>query len=645
MIFLNRSTYYRLVFLASIFSILTAHSVFAFDSLGECGNTQSKLYKPITEIQGVFTAAASDTDLASPIVDQWVVVEAVVTEDKTQSYQGFWLQQEDQPSKSSRASRGIFVYHKKANIKRGQRLRLLAQVVEYHGLTELKRVKALKVCANNQPIPKATPLALPVKSLVQLEALEGMRIVIKQELVVSDLFGAGYGFGSNGQFAISTRLYLQPTELYSAREIQSRNTQLDDRTLDYLLIDDGSSARFPALIPFPNSRGFSAKNPLHLGDRVTHISAILHSYDEHYILVPESKEGALDLTIKTAARPVRPSISKDANIVLASMNLENYFNGAPKSFAHRDIGFPTSRGAKTYAGFLLQTQKLVSALSTIDADIIALMELENDGYGQYSAIADLTRALNAQLKPDLHYRYIIPTQKRLGQDDISVGILYRNNNIKPSGKPFVLDSKSSIKYLNSQGRSKALFDDGYHRPTLLQKFSTKGQSFYIAVNHFKSKGRPCKSETEDSLQGHCNKERIKAAKALVSFIHRHTNDTAPVLIVGDLNSYSQEDPLSVFTKAGYKNLNEVDTLYSGERPFYSYSYQGYLGNLDHALANSAMIPFVRSIDSWHINSVEDSLLDYQTESNGQDYPTIDHYADPNAYRSSDHDPLVIGIEF
>lgn len=644
MICLNRSAYYLLVFLASITSIFTAHPIFAFDSLGECGNTQTKRYKSIMEVQGVFTAP-SDTDLASPILDQWVVVEAIVTEDKTQSYQGFWLQQEDQSLKSSSASRGIFVYHKNANIQRGQRLRLLAQVSEYHGLTELKRVKALKVCAYNQPIPKATPLALPVESLVQLEALEGMRIVIKQGLFVSDLYGAGYGFGSNGQFAISTRLYFQPTELYSAREVQSRNIQLDDRALDYLLIDDGSATRFPAFIPFPNKHGFSANHPLRIGDGISHISAILHSYDEHYILVPESKEGALDLIIKTAARPVQPSISKDANFVVASMNLENYFNGTPKSFAHRDIGFPTSRGAKTYAGFLLQTEKLVSALSTIDADVIALMELENDGYGQHSAIADLTRALNTRFKPSLHYKYIIPTQKRLGRDDISVGILYRKKDIKPLGKPFVLDSNSSIKYLDSQGRSKALFNDGYHRPALLQKFSNKGQSFYIAANHFKSKGRPCKSEKEDSLQGHCNKERIKAAKALVSFIHRHTNDSDPVLILGDLNSYSQEDPLSVFAKAGYKNLNEVGTLYSGKEQFYSYSYQGYLGNLDHGLANSAMIPFVRSIDSWHINSVEDSLLDYQTESNGQNYPTIDHYAAPNAYRSSDHDPLVIGIEF
>ena len=646
MIHLSRSFYYLLVLLASFISIIIpSSSAYASISLGECGDTQFKNYQSITEIQGTFTAAIGKASLASPLLNRWVVVEGIVTMDKTKTYQGFWLQQDDSLGGSDRVSRGIFVYHKKANIKRGQRLRLFAQVAEYHGLTELKRVKALKICGSAPSIPKATILVLPVKSLLELEALEGMRVVIRQPLIVSDLFGSGYGFGSNGQFAISTRLHLQPTELFSAQDIHSKKARLHEKKLDYLLVDDGSAMRFPAFIPFPNKQGFSANNPLRIGDGITHISAIVHSYGEHYILVPESVEGNLDVDIKMAARPLRANISKDANIVIASMNLENYFNGSPISLAHKDVGFPTSRGAKSYAGFLLQTQKLVSALSSINADVIALMELENDGYGKYSAIADLTRALNAQFEPSQHYQYIIPKQKKLGRDDISVGILYRNKTIKPLGKPQVLDSVSSVKYKNSQGKLKALFNDGYHRPALLQKFSREGQSFYIAVNHFKSKGRPCKSEVEDPLQGHCNKERTKAASALVSFIRHNTEDDAPILIVGDLNSYSQEDPLLVFAKAGFKNLNEVETLYSGHRPFFSYSYQGYLGNLDHVLANSAMLPFVRSIDSWHINSVEDSLLDYQTESNGQDYPSIDHYADPNAYRSSDHDPLVIGIEF
>lgn len=647
---LSRSFYFYLLLFLSLFSNLNQAG--ASNYLGSCGDTQFKSYRNISEVQGASVGSFDDNHWASPLVDQWVVIEGVVTLDKTKEYQGFWLQQESKNRVSNTASRGIFIYHKQATIKRGQRVRLLAQVAEYHGLTELKRVKALRVCASNVSIPKALSLVLPVKSVAELEALEGMRVILQQPLWVSDLFGAGYGLGSNGQFAISSRLHLQPTEQYSAEEIRSRKAYSLDKKLDYLLVDDGHAARFPEFIPFPNNKGFSANNPLRIGDKVNHISAIVHSYGEHYILVPDTSNTDTSVEIDTRPRPKQPRVSTRANLVVASMNLENYFNGAPQSFKSRDVGFPTSRGAKSYAGFLLQTQKLVAALETIDADVIALMELENDGYGEHSSIADLTRALNKKFDFSLQYKYITPIRKQLGRDEISVGILYRNQKIKPLGAVAVLDSSSSSQYKDDQGRFRALFNDGYNRPSLLQKFTSSKQSssrakqaFYLVVNHFKSKGRPCEVEAEDDLQGHCNIVRTHAALGVIDFINENAEDDIPVLVMGDLNSYSQEDPLLVLAKAGFKNLNNVAHIYSGSEPFFSYSYQGYLGNLDHVLANSAMLPFVRSIDSWHINSVEDSLLDYHTESNGQNHPSIDHYAEPDAYRSSDHDPLVIGIEF
>ncbi|CCK76907.1 hypothetical protein OLEAN_C27310 [Oleispira antarctica RB-8] len=648
--------------------------------IGFCGDTQFKRYKNISEIQGAHTASIVNKRWTSPFINQWVVVEGIVTLDKSKEYQGFWLQQDDSfrsvsnasSRTSQRASTGIFIYHKRATIKRGQRIRLLAQVAEYHGLTELKRVKALTVCASNVTLPSASLLNLPITSLAELEALEGMRVRINQNLVVSDLFGAGYGLGNYGQFAISSRLHFQPSELENAQRIrfvkehEQINSQIKSRKnikkLDYLLVDDGYSVRSPKFIPFPNNKGFSADNPLRIGDKLKKISAILHSYGEHYILIPESQAG--DIIINTQPRPKRPKISVQANIVVASMNVENYFNGSPLSHSKRNVGFPTTRGAKSYQHFVMQTQKLVAALATMNADVVALMELENDGYGEHSAIADLTRALNKQFSIDQQYRYIVsklgesdekdsgyktgPLYKKnlLGQDEISVGILYRSSKVEPIDAVSILDSTSSDKYHDSRERMQALFNDGYNRPSLLQQFSInrddfdkssadEEQTFYLAVNHFKSKGRPCRS-TIDTIQGNCNEERTRAALALGKFINKQVADTIPVLIMGDLNSYSQEDPLLALVAAGFKNLNTFNTLNKNRAnsPFFSYSFQGYLGNLDHALANKAMLPFIRSIDSWHINSVEDALLKYDTA-----------YAEPDAYRSSDHDPLVIGIQF
>ena len=644
--------------------------------MGTCGDANARDFRRITQIQGAFKSSSRQDSAnkrskdinhwPSPLKGQWVVTEGVVTLDKSSDYQGFWLQQAAESSvkktvkktdkhttkkryKAKAASSGIFVYHNSAKIKRGQTIRLLAQVDEYQGLTELKRVKQIEICAHNVKIPPAHELSLPVNSLAELEALEGMRVRINQNLNISDLYGAGYGLGNYGQFAISSQLHIQPTEMHRTDALrsgllskrgQSKEAQHFNKALDYLLVDDGFSQRSPAFIPFPNQHGFSAHNPLRIGDRIGPLNAILHSYGEHYILLPESLS---DISIRMQARPKHPKVATDANVIFTSMNVENYFNGNPRSSTKRDVGFPTARGAKTYDQFLLQTDKLVAALTTINADVIALMELENDGYGKYSAIAVLTQALNQRFPLAQQYRYIRPNRERLGRGAISVGLLYRHHAVEPIGAAKVLDSASSIKALplasNKQQGSKALFNEGYHRPSLLQSFKIKDsntqQQFTVVVNHFKSKGRPCRAEKKDPLQGNCNLQRLQAASALVTFIDNEVPDTSPVLLLGDLNSYSQEDPLLLLAKAGFHNLNIMNTQQqSGGPGFFSYSYQGYLGNLDHALANKAMRPFIRSIDSWQINSVEDSLLKYDGR-----------YAVPDAYRSSDHDPLVIGARF
>ena len=631
----NRSLFFLLVFIFSSFPYLAQAQDFI--NLGACGDTHSQHYYSITEIQGPsypntmnekFKKTFKNENWASPLLDQWVVVEGIVTLNKIKEYQGFWLQQAQVASHQNKASHGIFIFHpsssyKKLSIKPGQHIRVLAQVAEYHGLTELKRVKALTVCANDVPIPKAKIITLPVNSVSELEALEGMRVLLKQglkkELIVSDLFGIGYGLGNHGQFAVSSQLHYQPTELYKAEDIHSGNVLVADKALDYLLVDDGYSERSPEYIPFPTRNGFSADNPLRIGDKVGQISGILHSYKGRYILIPDGPDEGIQ--INTQPRPKQPIVSHQSNLVIASMNVENYFNGNPISLENRAVGFPTSRGARTYFQFVMQTQKLVTALSTIDADVIALTELENDGYGEYSAIADLTRALNQTMPADKQYRYIVPNLKQLGVDEISVGILYRNKKLMPRGQVHVLNYSKQFRHQT--------------RPSLLQRFEVGGSSFYLAVNHFKSKGRPCNSEPEasNSPQGNCNAVRTMAAQALSNFISKKVEHTVPVLIVGDLNAYSQEDPLLVLEKEGFKNLNSVPEINLREAPIFSYSFQGYLGSLDHALANGAMLPLIRSIDSWSINSVEDILLKYDSD-----------YAKPDAYRSSDHDPLVIGIE-
>jgi predicted extracellular nuclease len=107
-----------------------------------------------------------------------------------------------------------------------------------------------------------------------------------------------------------------------------------------------------------------------------------------------------------------------------------------------------------------------------------------------------------------------------------------------------------------------------------------------------------------------------------------------VLIIGDLNAYLMEDPLTTLKDAGLTNLLE-----SNPNP-YSYVFDAKAGALDHALASPSLLEQVKETKEWHINADEPPLLDYNLE-NGRDATLFDP---DSPYRVSDHDPIIIGLD-
>jgi predicted extracellular nuclease len=596
--------------------------------IGSCGDPATGIHA----IQGNILDVNAD---ASPLLGSLQVVEAIVVADlqggplangdSSYQYSGYWLQQADhEVDNDDMTSEGIFVYDYRSNVSVGDRVRLMANVSEYNQVTQLSQVADYIVCAQNQALPESTSLSLPVTSLTEWEALEGMRVHATAPLVVSDLYGTGYGLGNYGQFVVSSRLHFQGTEiaLPGSEVALAANAQ---RTLDALLIDDGVSASYPEFIPFPDETGLRADNPLRIGDEVAQLSGVMHAYRNNFMVIPA------EITIDPVnPRTLSPQVAVDADLVIAGMNVLNYFNGDGMGG-----GFPTSRGAPTPDALEMQGAKIVAALTAINADVIGLMEIENDGYGEYSAIRQLVAELNAQQLPGDEYSVVVPAAEILGSDEIAVGLIYRAERVTPVGQARVLSSDNSP--LDEQGEP--LFDDTRNRPALIQTFAVNGSEITLAVNHLKSKGSACGEENEGADgQGNCNNNRTRAAQALVGYLA----DDARVLVLGDLNAYSQEDPMQVFYAAGFSNLKYSPA--STEAQPFSYSFSGLLGSLDHALASSDLTADVVSVDAWHINSVEDSLMDYLTEENGQPYSSVDHYAQPDAYRSSDHDPIVVGLK-
>jgi predicted extracellular nuclease len=163
------------------------------------------------------------------------------------------------------------------------------------------------------------------------------------------------------------------------------------------------------------------------------------------------------------------------------------------------------------------------------------------------------------------------------------------------------------------------------------------------VNHFKSKGSDCNdigdADTGDG-QGNCNITRTRAAQALVNWLANHPtgiNDN-DYLIIGDLNAYAKEDPITTITAAGYTDL--IHLFNSADA--YSYVFDGQTGYLDHGLASDSLLTQVLHASDWHINADEPVSLDYNTEFKSA--AQIIHFYAADAYRSSDHDPLVISLK-
>jgi len=606
-------------------------------TLGECGDSSVDGFAFIHQVQGNILDLEND---ASPLYGNTVVVEGIVTADfqggalangeNSYEYSGYWIQEEDSDADANtNTSEGIFVYDYKSTVSIGDKVRLMATASEFNNATQLKSVSELSVCATGQVLPSAINVTLPVSDLTELEAVEGMLVENNQNLIVSDLYGTGYGFANYGQFVVSSKLHFQPTEI-AAPLSAAAIAAAEARPLDVLLVDDGVASSYPSFIPFPDESGYSASNPMRIAYRVPTLAGVMHGWKNNYTVIPSNI--AID---PVAARTPEPVIAQDANLIVAGMNVLNYFNGDGQG-----EGFPTSRGAPSYDAFLMQTDKIVSALSVMNADVIALMEIENDGFSENSAIQSLVTALNAVQSNGNEYAFINPGVSAIGTDEITVGLLYRYKKLQAVGSTVILDSSNSP--LNENGE--VLFVDIKNRPSLIQSFAFEGDRFTLSVNHLKSKGSAC-NETDEGLdgQGNCNVSRTNAAKALTEFLASNPTgiETDKVMILGDLNAYSQEDPMQVFYENGFENLKYTDKA-TEEQPF-SYSYSGFLGSLDHALSSTGLTENVLSVDAWHINSVEDSTMDYLTEENGQSYSSIDNYAAPDAYRSSDHDPIIVAL--
>jgi uncharacterized protein len=328
--------------------------------------------------------------------------------------------------------------------------------------------------------------------------------------------------------------------------------------------------------------------------------------------------------VEQAPRPLSPP-ELDGDIRIASFNVLNYFNGDGQGG-----GFPTERGAETPAAFARQRAKIVAALAAMHADIVALMEIENDGFAADSAIADLTDSLNAALGKEAGgYAFVTIDAAAIGSDLITVGMIYRTARVEPLGAAAVLAEAPFLEL---------------GRPPLAQSFKAQGVTFTVIANHFKSKGgcdeADAPNRDQGDGQGCWNATRVTMAQSLWDWLQSDpTASGSPNFIaLGDFNALGEEDPIRLLKSRGLHDVMAETAV----EPVYSYVYRGESGRLDHALASPVLAALVSRAAEWHINADEAPAFEYGSA--GYDAKSLRQRYRPDPFRSSDHDPILVGLK-
>ncbi|WP_426518328.1 ExeM/NucH family extracellular endonuclease [Diaminobutyricibacter sp. McL0618] len=540
------------------------------------------------------------------------------------------------------ASDAVFVFGSAfaGTVAPGDYVKVTGAVSEFNGLTEITASAVSKLDASTVTAPVPATVGLP-GTAAQRESLEGMLIAPQGAFTVTDVYSAN----QYGEIALAAgdKPLVQATE--TARPGSAEYTAaLAANAARSVTLDDGASTNFLSAAnkskPLPY---LSLTAPVRVGEAVTFTRPVVLDYRNSAWKFQPTAE--LTPANAAAVQPVAFSNTRSAapvnvggDLRLATFNVLNYFTTTGDQlsgctfYTDRDGNRITvntgcdARGAADATSLKRQQDKIVAAINGLTADVVSLEEIENSarfGLNRDDALSTLVAALNTAAGSDVWAYVKSPSTVPSSEDVIRTAFIYKKANAQPVGESRILDD---VAFSNARQPLAQAF----------KKVGTKDSSAFVAiVNHFKSKGSGTGADADQGDgQGASNASRVKQAQALVAFANERkaTLGLDKVLLIGDFNAYLNEDPIKVLTDAGY-----IDQVTSRTRK-YTYSFDGTVGSLDHVLASPAADKAISGADVWNINSVESVALEYSR----YNYNVTNFYAaDP--YRSSDHDPIVVGL--
>jgi uncharacterized protein len=582
-------------------------------------------------------SAVQGRGLASEVVGRTVTVEAVVVHDvqngpagQQGDLNGFYVQEEDADVDGDPAtSEGLFVFDGSraadpaVDVARGDRVRVTGVVGEFDGQTQLSAVAAggAVQVLGTAPLPTAAPLTLPLPSAAAPEALEGMRVQAPQPLYVAETFDLDR-FGELRLTHVAEGL-VTPTQV--AEPGSPEQAALAERNQrSQITLDDSRSVQNPSPVPFvdPVLADGTYTDNRRRGDRIDGLVAVLGQAFGRYRLQVDADEVTTADFATTIPRPTGPP-QVGGTLRVASANVLNLFTTLDQPGSGCGPLRLACRGAQTPGELERQLAKTATALLALDADVIGLVEVENDA--DDATVARLVEELEAREGPGT---WAHVATGFVGTDAIRQALIYRPAAVTPLGPPAVLDDPAFVNGLSSSPRN---------RPALAQTFvGPGGGAVTVVVNHLKSKGSGC-GPGDDAADGSgsCDGTRTRAVELLLDWLATDPTGTGAQdqLVVGDLNSYAREAPIDRLVAAGWANL-----LLDRDPDAYGYVFDGQQGTLDYAFAGPSLADEVTGAAELGINAVEADLIDYDLS-----FRTPGYFNPSTPYRAADHDPLVVGL--
>ncbi|MEM9010878.1 MAG: ExeM/NucH family extracellular endonuclease [Pseudomonadota bacterium] len=630
----------------------------------------------ITKIHAVQGSGA-----ASPLEGTEVTVEGIVTGlffSATGAVLGYFVQEEDADADGDAAtSEGVFVSSSGATVLVGDKVQVTGVVDEQFGKTEIE-ASAATVLSSGNALPTAVAITLGIGP--DFEALEGMRVELMSDPDADPLtVVTNFNLDRFGEIQVADGNLVQPTQILDPDTQQAEIQALSQANADgRLIIDDSASGSNPTeyrLLEGPDGGPVTPSNfdptapQLRLGTQLEDVVGIMDFDFGAYRL-------QVDKPLETIDANPRPTEAPDVGgaLTVASFNVLNYFTTLDDGSQTGPNGDLDPRGAASAGDLARQTEKLVNALLEMDADIIGLQEIENNGFGTGSAIATLVEALNVA-STDGTYAFVEPAGTNggfIGTDAITTGIIYKTDAVSEVGDGQILafeEASAADTFATASALNDFVSSDDEvgnfqrNRPAVAATFEDEeGNQITVVSNHLKSKGDSnledtffdalnagAPQELIDALladpnydqgdgQGFWNQVRADASAELAAWLETNPTgaaDTSNVLILGDLNAYAQENPVTTIEDAGFTDLAES---FLGDEA-YSFVFDGQRGTLDYGLASADILDNVTGVAEWHIAADEPDLLNYSSTFNDAAYFNGD-----DVFAASDHDPLIIGLD-